>query len=463
MFLEISTTHQPATDLGFLLGKHPDRLQSRDLSFGKAHIFYPEATAERCSVVLLLEIDAIALSRNMTKTYADSFQLGHYVNDRPYTASSFMTTAISKVFGSALNGNCKERPELVEQPLPLEVTISALSSRGGETLIRRFFEPLGYELALSTQLLDPEFPNWGDSPYFRLQLRHHISLQELLMQLYVLIPALDNNKHYFVGSPEVNKLLDKAGSWLETHPELPQIARRYLRHQKSLTTMALEKLQDEDSAPHSFGATEPEARLEQNMSLHQIRHQAVLAVLQDAGLNSILDLGCGGGKFLKLLLSQTAIPKVTGVDVSYRYLEIAKKRLHWDVMPPMTRARIELLHGALTYRDDRLQGYDAAVAIEVIEHLDPNRLRAFEQSVFLYAQPGMVVITTPNIEYNRLFENMKPGSLRHSDHRFEWTRAEFADWTQKVATTYSYRVTVAGIGPEDARYGCPSQMAIFQR
>ncbi|MCB0582412.1 MAG: 3' terminal RNA ribose 2'-O-methyltransferase Hen1 [Phaeodactylibacter sp.] len=461
MYLEIVTTRPPATDLGFLLGKHPERCQSRELSFGKAHVFYPQADEERCAAGLFLEIDAVALSRSHNSSYADSFQLGHYVNDRPYAASSFLSTAIAKTFGSALNGTCKERPELAEAALPLEVTLSALSAAGGEEMIRRFFEPLGYVVDLETQLLDEQFPRWGASPYFKLRLRHTLPLKQLLRHLYVLIPALDNNKHYFINKDEVEKLLEKGRHWLPGHPAVELITRRFLKHRRSLAGQALERLAAADGQAEEAQPEREEEELEEKISLHQLRHQTVVEELKAAGAQSVLDLGCGSGKLLRLLLQHGQFARITGLDVSYRALEIAKRRLNWDTMSPRLRERLHLLHGALTYRDKRLEGHDAAVAVEVIEHLDEARLGAFERVVFEYARPRTVILTTPNAEYNALFETLSAGTFRHRDHRFEWTRAEFRAWGEGVAARRGYRVRFAPIGPEDERHGAPSQMAVF--
>ena len=203
MLLTLTTTHQPATDLGYLLHKHPDRFQSIDLSIGQAHIFYPESTDERCTAAMLLDIDPIDMVRGARNLSGKGFSLGQYVNDRPYAASSFMSVAISKAFSSAMNGVCKDRPELVDMDLPLEVEISVVSApNGGERLIRNLFEPLGYEVIVTRQVLDEQFPSWGAGKYYTLKLIHTIPLKALLSHLYVLIPALDQDKHYFVNQQE---------------------------------------------------------------------------------------------------------------------------------------------------------------------------------------------------------------------------------------------------------------------
>lgn len=162
MLLTLTTTHQPATDLGYLLRKNPARLQSFNLTFGKAHVFYPEATTERCTVALLVEVDPVGLVRNRRGPAGEGGALEQYVNDRPYAASSFLSVALAEVFGGALSGKCKERPELAEMPLPTCVTFSALPCRGGEEFLRSLFEPLGYTVAARRLPLDPTFPDWGE-------------------------------------------------------------------------------------------------------------------------------------------------------------------------------------------------------------------------------------------------------------------------------------------------------------
>jgi 3' terminal RNA ribose 2'-O-methyltransferase Hen1 len=462
MLLTISTTYQPATDLGYLLHKNPGRLQTFSLPFGKAHVFYPEATSERCTAALMLDIDAVRLVRNRDRTQAQE----QYVNDRPYVASSFLSVAIADVFGSALNGHCVKYPDLVKMPLPLQAQLAAVPSRnGGEEWLRRLFEPLGYTVTITPHLLDETYSAWGDSPYFTVTLDANCLLSDLLTHLYVLIPVLDNDKHYWIGDDEVEKLLKRGKDWLQTHPEREQITYRYLKHRRDLARTAIARLTvEEESEPEGAeaAANAEEAGIEQRISLHDQRLQAVLAVLRQDGAKRVLDLGCGEGKLLKLLLQDASFTSILGLDVSYRALEMARSRLHLDRLPERQKGRIKLLHGALTYRDKRLQGYDAAAVVEVIEHLDAPRLAAFERVLFEFAHPATVVITTPNAEYNIKFETLPAGKFRHKDHRFEWTRQEFERWGQSIAAKMGYAVRYLPVGMEDAVVGAPTQMAVFQ-
>ncbi len=460
MLLTLSTTRPPATDLGFLLHKHPARLQTFDLSFGRAHVFYPEAGDDRCTACLLLDVDPVAI---VCGTAPDqSFLLGQYVNDRSYAASSFLSVAISQVLGSALQGACKARPELAAAPLPLEASIDVLPARGGERLLRALFEPLGYAVAAARLPLDDRFPEWGDSPYFAVTLRGTVTLAALLAHLYVLVPVLAGHKHYFVGEDEVDKLLDKGAGWLAAHPLREEIARRYLKHRPSLYRAALARLVQEEApaeADEDEPAAAPEEGLETPLSLNDQRLAAVAAALRDAGAKRVLDLGCGEGKLVRELLRDRQFEEVVGVDVSLRALEIAERRL--DQLPAGVAGRVKLLHGSLAYRDRRLAGYDAAAVVEVVEHLDPPRLAAFERAVFEFARPQAVVLTTPNREYNAVWESLPAGKFRHPDHRFEWTRTEFRGWAEGVAGRFGYAVTFHTVGPEHESFGPPTQMAVF--
>src|SRR5262245_55340164 len=305
MLLSITTTHRPAGDLGYLLHKHPDRFQSFDMSFGKAHVFYPEVGAECCTACLLLDVDPVGMVRG--KNPDQSFLLGQYVNDRPYVASSFLSVAISQVLGSALQGRSKDRPELAATAIPLAARIDVLPVRGGERFLQAVFEPLGYEVEAVRYPLDERFPEWGESPYFSVTIRKTATLADLLTHLYVLIPVFDNRKHYFVGEDEIEKLLAKGEGWLASHPEKDEITRRYLRHQKSLFRMALSRLiQEEEPLEAEDDEQQPKDRveevLEKPISLNEQRLGSVMAALRASGAKRVLDLGCGAGSLIRELL-----------------------------------------------------------------------------------------------------------------------------------------------------------------
>jgi 3' terminal RNA ribose 2'-O-methyltransferase Hen1 len=467
MYLTISTTHVPGTDLGYLLHKSPSRVHTVTLSFGVGRVFYPEASAERCTAGLLLEIDPVDLVRGRQGPRGEGGLLDQYVNDRPYVASSFTSVALARAFGTAMSGRSKDRQKLAETEIPLEVGIGVLPCRGGDAFLRRLFEPLGYEVDATRLELDGNFPEWGESRYWKVTLRAKKRLCDVLQHLYVLLPVLDDDKHYWVGKDEVDKLLRRGEGWLSAHPEKEEIVRRYLKHQRFLMKEAEARLLQEEEGGDPDDVAEARAAeegvLEERISLNQQRLGAVLAALRSSGAKRVLDLGCGEGRLLSALLADTAFAEIVGVDVSPRVLEKAAERLRLETMAGRKRERIKLLQGSLMYRDARLAGYDAAAVVEVVEHLDPPRLAAFERVLFQQAKPATVVMTTPNREYNVKFETMPAGTFRHKDHRFEWTRAEFQSWAGQVAATHGYGVTFLPVGPEDAAVGAPTQMGIFRR
>jgi hypothetical protein len=347
MIITLTSTAPSAADLSHLLRKHPGRAQSFDLAVGRAHVFYPEVSDARCTVALMLEADPVGLVRDKRFRGGGS-GLAQYMDDRPYASSSMLAVALGHVFRTAMGGRSESFPELAAGALPLTVTVAALPARGGQELVRDLFAPLGWRVEAAPVPLDPDFPGWGDSVYVDLVLTGDVRLADALRHLYVLLPVLDDGKHYWVSDDEVGKLLRAGEGWLAEHPSRDLITRRYLAHQRDL-------------------------------------------------------VGEAGGLL------------------------------------------------------------DAIVLMEVIEHVDPERHVALEASVFGAAAPRAVIVTTPNREHNALYPGLADGGYRHPDHRFEWTRAEFAAWAERVADRFSYRVEIRPVGDEDPVHGSPTQLALFRK
>jgi 3' terminal RNA ribose 2'-O-methyltransferase Hen1 len=453
MILELTTTHKPATDLSYLLHKHPDKLQTVNLSVGNAHIFYSEANEASCTACLLLDINPIDLVRGDRGRSA--FLQEHYVNDRPYTSNSFLSTAIVKAFGSAINGTCHLRPELAQTPIPLKAKVHCLKVDCDRTYINKLFEPLGYKISYETIQLDSTFPGWGQSKAINLIVEKTTTLKEFLSQLYVFMVVLDNDRHYWVSRNDIDVLIRRGENWLHNHPEKDWITKRYLKNLRTLTNPALLRLANEDEL------LEEQTLPERKLSLHQQRLNKAFDFLKASGAASILDIGCGEGKLLKLLLKEGQFKKIAGMDVSFSQLQKAKENLYLDEASPGMRDRIKIFQSSVTYKDERLRNFDAAVLVEVIEHLDEERLPAMEQVVFGFAKPGTVVLSTPNAEYNVVFEKLQTQAFRHGDHRFEWTRQEFTQWCNKICVEFNYQVQVYPVGEEEENVGAPSQLAVF--
>ena len=467
MLLTLECQAENAADIGYLLHKNPGNVFESEMWFGKIRVFYPVVDENRCQIALLLEVDPVGLVRNSRRANT----LDQYVNDRPYVASSFLSVALIEAFSTAMNGKSRERPERVGERFPVKIEIAALACDGGEDLIAQLFAPLGYAVTVTQAPLDERFPEWGAAQIYGVSLSGDQTIQAALTHLYVLIPVLDNAKHYFVGADEVDKLLQKGEAWLPAHPEIELITRRYLNYKQAMVRDALTQLQPirEDDADTQAEAdrkqTAQEETAEKPLRLNDARIEAALAAVREMEPKPtrLIDLGCGEGQFLKKLLSERYITEIVGVDVAARVLEAASRRLRLDSLPEHEKSRLKLLQGSLVYRDNRFENFDVALLMEVIEHLDLPRLAALEQVVFRYARPRRVVMTTPNAEYNRLWPSLPAENFRHRDHRFEWTRAELQNWANRVATQENYVVEFRGIGPEDAEAGSPTQMALFDR
>lgn len=465
MLLTITSTTAPARDLGFVLRKHPDRAQAFDLPFGTAHVWYPQADDERTTAALYVDVDPLALVRSRRLGGATT----DHVNDRPFVASSFLSVALGRVLGTALRGGGDDEHD---GPRALQATVAVVASHDGPAAVRDLFAPLGYDVATTVHPLDPEVPAWGDSPYMTVTLARHGAIGDLLRHLYVLLPVLDGVKHYWIDDSEVDKLLRAGEGWLADHPQRELIARRYLKGQRSLTSAALDRLlADEPAGPAS---ADPADRAEvstadggrasasaEHAPLHVQRRRAVVGELLERGATRVLDLGCGEGRLIADLLREPTVTRVTGVDVSTAALRRAAGRLHLDELSHRQRDRVQLLQSALTYRDRRLRGHDAAAVVEVVEHLDPWRLDAFAAVVFGDARPATVVVTTPNAEHNVAYAGVGAGGHRHADHRFEWTRRDFAEWTAAVASEYGYQATIRPVGEDLPDVGAPTQLAVL--
>lgn len=450
-----ATSDFPDTrDLGFLLHKHPDKVQAFGLSVGSATVLYPEATPGATCVAVILDIDPVELGRTQPRYSSSEFALGRYVNDRPYAGASLLAVALSRLFKQAIAGMCKARPELPELPLALTIRLPSVPCRGGVDLAVQLFEPLGWTVEGRPLPLDEEIPRWGDSVYVDLTLSGSFTVSAALKHLYVLLPVLDDVKHYWVGEDEADKLVRAAGEWLAGHPHMELITERYLKYRRDLVASVVDRLVPD---------AEPREPTPRDPTLAELRARAVVAELKRTGARKVVDLGCGEGRLLRDLFTDNTFEMIVGVDVSARELAKAQRRLGLEDLPDRQRERVQLLQSSATYRDTRLTGFDAVVLMEVIEHVDADRLPALERSVFREARPAHVVVTTPNTEYNVLYDGIPDGEFRHPDHRFEFTRSQFRQWAAEVAERDGYSVTHEFVGPIDDTLGAPTQMAVFTR
>ncbi len=446
MLITITYEGTNTQQLGYLLHKNPYAAQEFSLTFGKAYVFYPEVSDERTTAALLLDINSLDLAKG--KENSSNTGLFDYVNDRPYTSNSFMSVALNRVFGTAMKGRCDKNQALADTPIDLTANVHMLRCENDE-LPRRIFEPLGYMVKIERRLLDERFPEWGESPYIDLTIKGTVKLSELLNHLYVTIPVFDGNKHYFIDENEIEKLLSHGGEWLKTHPYRKTITKGYFNNIRSITKSALGIISDDNDTE------QPKQKRLDTERLDTIT-QAVL----DSGAKSVLDLGCGEGKYVARLLNEPQISHITAADVSVKALESAKNRI--EKLTQRQKDRVEFIQASAICRDRRFDGHDCCLLIEVIEHIDEDRLSVMERVVFELTKPKTVIVTTPNAEYNANYEFLNEGELRHTDHRFEWNREKFRDWTEKICEKYGYKVRITGIGNENEIHGAPTQMGVFE-
>lgn len=438
MVLTLSTTHVPASDLGYLLMKNPSRTWEGRTSHGRVTVFWPELSDERATAALALEVDPVGLVRSVRPGSEDQ-----YVNDRPYAANSYLAVAIAEAFGTAMGGRSRERQELADAAIPLEIEVPAV--RGPADLVERFFAPLGWTVT-ATPI--------ASGRYVDLRLEGTQRLRDALSHVYVLLPALDDRKHFWVGEQELETILARGEGWLAEHPERDAILSRSVRRQRSLA----------DRARALMGLPEVETEMTvPSARLHDGRLDHVVELLDGLGAGDVVDLGCGEGRLLQRLLKKGRFTRLTGVDPDLANLERAGARLHLEDAGDKMRERVTHLQGSATLPDSRLVGRDAIALVEVIEHLEPEGLENLEEAVFGVARPRAVVLTTPNRDYNELFPSFPAGAMRHPDHRFEWSREELRTWAEGVCARRGYAVELGSWGLEDPEKGGTTSTAVFRR
>ncbi|HWK88490.1 MAG TPA: methyltransferase domain-containing protein, partial [Longimicrobium sp.] len=377
----------------------PGEVRTVELPGGRAHLFHPGPD----EVAVMVEPDPAGLPFPERGA-------------RPRT--ELLAAAAGALLPAALGEDGGE-------PRAVEVWFPVLASPEGEVAFTRLFAPLGYTMEATRLPLDLRQPSAPGSWYFSLVLRGRHRLQDVASHLRVLLRILDTAGVAPHDAAAGAALWDAARSWLEAHPKRQMLERRIV-----LGGLGVER--------------------------HGRRHETVVAALKESGARRVLDLGCGTGALLRRLLEEPQFTEVVGVDVERGALAEARAAL-----PPGGRARV--LHGSLVYRDARLAGFDAAAVVEVVEHLDPPQLAGFEDALWAAARPGTIVLTTPNADYNTLFEYHRGGALRHADHRFEWTRAEFQAWAHGMAGRHGYAVRFGAVGVETPGVGALTQVAVFTR
>lgn len=438
MLLTVICKDQNARDLSWLLRKRPERFQSFHLPFGAAYVFFPRYLPDLASVCLLLEVEGEKLNE-LYKARDGEFQ---YVNPRRFLSGSLLSSAIAKVFSSALSGERGERPELAAREYNLEARIANFSCRLKPEYIEKIFSPLGYDVRtepVGTDIYD------NISGVYNLTLTGRTTLQNLLSQLFILLPVFDGQIHFWIGESRLEKFIRLGQNWLPDHPEKRLIIGEYFWPAPALKKDALT----------FFGATSDESGREPN--LNSVRLEKITELLLAQGAKSVVDLGCGTGALLARLAAEKKFTKLAGLDISAKNIESARKKL---ASPGKPLREEDLFVGSLTYPDKRIAGYDAAVLCEVIEHFEPERMDLVMTNILGYARPKLLVVTTPNKTYNPVY-NLGASETRHPDHRHEFDEAEFLSFCANFSAKFAYRFEFFAIGDREPEIGAPTLGGIF--
>jgi 3' terminal RNA ribose 2'-O-methyltransferase Hen1 len=443
------------------------------MSFGEGYVYFQENPQGDNSLSLLVDVDPLATVQGRGQL---SHMDGLYVNDRAYVPSSLLTSALTKAFGTALSGRCKERPELASTPIDWTVSVPVVTSDWRTEILWSLFGPLGYEVRMAHVEREGHRSSHPDvaSDLTGVKLCTTATMREVLSHLVVLIQVLDQDNHRWLDEQDLDPFMRRVEGWLPEHPYGMFILKRALKHQKHLIKAVIAKFpaivdsQARISSINSemWDASQLEEYADQPLSLNRQRFAVVQELIERLQPRSLVDLGCGDGSFIGFLANGALLhpmERIIGMDVSASELARAKTRMEHLSSLPGRRTPVEWLLGSLLYRDPRIKGLDMAILIEVIEHIDPWRLPALERQVFGEGGYASIVVTTPNREFNLIYGLSEEHSLRHRDHRFEWTRQEFQEWVQKIASQYGYEWQIQGIGTVSLDHGSPSQMVLFQK
>lgn len=445
MQLTIKAAGENVQVLSHLLAKNPNNVYERTQKDHAVRLFFSTFTDKQVEMTVFVTPDPLALINHSSGAY----DITHYINDREFATSSIFTSLIRPALSTALNGKPKEEYlKWVGHLFPFVFCFGPVATELSEQEIRELFEPLGYDVGIEFGEINYSFHIKEKSSACYITLTGMTSLQKGLQQLFILIPVLDNYKHYFIDETEIEKLKRYGEGWLDTHPKKEFIIRKALRFKE-----LYEQFEERDETQQSVRS--------KTLPLNEQRYEKIVDKV--AGLpkkRKVVDFGSGEGKLSAKLGFVEGIEEILAVEPSESETIKALKRFEKlkeqkDFTLPKT------IWGSLFYFDERLKNKDVIILCEVIEHIDEERLPKVMDLILAHYQPGAFIVTTPNKEYNHVYE-MSDG-MRHDDHRFEWTRQEYREWCKQMNHANQYDLAFEGIGEEDMQYGTPTQMCTFIR
>ncbi|MFJ7684675.1 3' terminal RNA ribose 2'-O-methyltransferase Hen1 [Peribacillus butanolivorans] len=445
MQLTIQASGDNVQAISYLLSKNPRNLYERNHKGHLVRLFYSKFTETELEATIFVTPDPIEL----VKGNSNSYDITHYINDREFAVSSIFCSLIRSALGTALNGQPKEEhTEWVNHPFSFQFEFGPVVSSLSDNQLKDLFEPIGYEVMITRPEIEYSFQIKDKSSARSISLKGMKTLQEGLRHLFVLIPVIDNYKHYYIDEKEIEKLERYGDGWLKDHPMRDYIYRQSLRFKEVYSIV-------ENRKPE-----EKKEEKENKVRLNDLRYEKIVDTVSQMNPRSIVDFGSGEGKLSVRLGFVEGVKEILAVEPSQtaaikalgRFEKVKNKEKF--VVP-------ETLWGSLFYYDERLKNKDVIILCEVIEHIDEYRLPKVLDTILHDYQPNALIITTPNHEYNEVYD--MEDVLRHNDHRFEWTRAEFRQWCTERNHRDIYSLKFEGIGEEHDTYGYPTQMVVFER
>lgn len=449
MQISLKVYGEHARMVSHLIAKNPHNLYERKEKGGLVRIVFTKNEEREVHILFFVTVDNMELTKNQTNFSS----ITHYINDRESAVSSIFCSVLRKAVGTALNGKPKDEfKEWVNYSFPLEITFGPLSTKLTNHELAGLFEPLGYELTIENGkvLLPASFAKKSSAKFITLKANQ--TIQDCFRHLFVLIPVMDQYKHYYIDEKEVDKLKRYGEGWLSFHPKRNEIIKESL-----IFSDLIEKSRLIESKP----SKEKQAPLTKKKSLNQWRYEKIIETVKGLPHNSrIVDMGAGEGKLTAQLGFIRGIEELVAVEPSEREQLKAKKRIEALVGKPDFLLPT-FKWGSLFYYDSELEKKDIFILCEVIEHIDENRLGKIFDTIFTKYKPYHVIVTTPNQDYNAVYDMNE--AKRHSDHRFEWTQQQFKEWTKYWESHANYKAQIDGIGEYVEGYGYPTQMVIFSQ
>jgi len=436
MLLTLTTDAERQSGLLNALGVTTGGMRTVQLPSGTATLFLSSASQTESAVSVLVEASRVAGGRR-----------GSSAEQAPYPAPGPGHAAITVL--EACEGLLPAEDD--GEVIPLRLTVPGVACDG--PWARKLLEPLGYEVALRPA---------DTGGIGTLLVSARTTVPRLLRHVCALLPALDDGLGLTIDSAGLAALADRVRRWLDGHPLLDLVLSRYaspppLPTRQSLAPLLEEDLLDLDASMVSADAVEASA--DRAMGAEPARQAAILDLLRTNSARRVALFGIGDGVLVHRLAGDPDVDLLTIADPSTEALA----RVAGYVSPDTIGHHVILIQSSPLYRDERLQGCDAIILREVIEHTHPERLRTLERCVLEAAAPRMVIVTTPNADLNPRWPSLCANGRRHPDHRFEWGREAFSRWAQRLAGQTGCVAEVVPVGPEDAELGAPTLMGVFRR